>query len=179
MQDREIAALFLSVWQPAARTVANLPTLAFVRNFQAASAGVEDVPTIYFSKISEQAIGAPHRRQTLASDLHSLSTMQQVFSAYQITVYAKQLSQATTGDTETDLLHKCLIVLQSDTVADAFRAAGLGLVKIENIRADSITDEDGNFLTSPSFDVTFSHNRVVNFGTAPNVSAQEFGLKRV
>lgn len=163
MNDRGIATVLMSTLLPAIQADADMATVGLARNFQQTQQGAATSPYVYFVKLSDRRYGHPARKDVFAplDGVFAHSEVQYYESTYQFSAWVPQLPVSATALTESDILNKVAGIIQSDAILAAFRSAGLGILRVEDVRNPYITDDRDQFEAVPSFDVVFTHTRSV------------------
>jgi len=180
MNDRQIGAVFMSVLLPAIQADPELATVKVARSYQQTQQGASTEPYVYFSKISDRRYGHPARKDTyntLDAEFDH-SELQYYESTYQLSAWVPQLPVNATALTESDVLNKVAGIIQSDAILAAFLTAGLGILRVTDVRNPYITDDRDQFEAVPSFDVVFTHTRSV-VATVPVVVTYDAVITRV
>lgn len=68
---------------------------------------------------------------------------------------------ASTSPTASDLVDFAAMVLQSDVVRYVLNGAGVGVLRVTDVRRPYMKDDQDRFEASPSFDFTLTHRLVV------------------
>lgn len=180
MNDKQIAGLFISILQPAITANANTATVKLARNFQPRQAGATNDAYVYFVKIGDHRYGHTQRKDVFDVDEETFThTELQVYeSTYQLSAWVPQDPTNTSQLTESDILNEVSCIIQTDTVMAAFRTAGVGILRVTDIRNPYIVDDRDRFEAVPSFDVVLTHNRSI-VTTNPAVVTYEANLSRI
>lgn len=175
MNDRQIAALFMTHLLPA------LPVgVKLARNFQARQQGANTTPYVYFFKVGDHRHGSPARKGTLDSGAGTFThtETQQYETTYQFSAWVPQDPKDTTALTESDILNVVSGIMQSDAILSAFRAAGVGILRVTDVRNPYIVDDHNQFEAVPTFDIALTHKRT-SVSTIPAVVTYESNFGRV
>lgn len=180
MNDREINTLLMGTLLPAIRADAAMATVKMARNFQQTQQGASTNPFVYFVKISDHRYGHPARKDLYNTPGAVFNHSEEQFyeTTYQFSAWIPQLPVNATALTESDVLNKVAGIIQSDAILAAFRAAGLGILRVTDIRNPYITDDRDQFEAVPSFDVVFTHSRSVA-ATVPVVVTYDAVIDRI
>lgn len=179
MTDKQIAALFISLLLPAMTANASTTGVKLARNFQPKQAGAASDAYVYFVKIGDKRYGHPERLDVYNSQTSTFDhTELQVYeSTYQFSAWVPQDPTNTNQLTESDILNTVSGIIQSDAMLDAFRAAGVGILRVTDIRNPYIVDDRDQFEAVPSFDLVLTHKRTI-VATTPAVVTYEANLSR-
>jgi hypothetical protein len=180
MQDKEINALFMAQLLPAMQAAPGLYGVNLARSNQQTQQGAASGPYVYFSKIGDRRYGHVKRRDvwnaTAAAFDHQEE--QQYETTYQFSAWVPQDSKDVTSLTESDILNAVSGIMQSDTLLASFRAAGVGILRVTDVRNPYIVDDRDRFAAVPSFDLTLTHKRL-SVSALPAVVTYESTISRV
>ncbi len=178
MTDREILALIVAQVGPLARLQPGLAAVQFARNFQARPQGVASGPIVYFHKVGTKLYGSPKRRDVLNVSGQFDHTQRQLNEdTWQFDAWVPQDPRDVAGLTESDVLTIVSSIIQTDTVIQAFRAAGVGLQRVTEVRNPYIQDDRDRNEAVPSFDIVLTHYRNL-VTTVPAVVTYEANIYR-
>lgn len=171
MTDNEIAAVIVSqldTLMAADPVLGTLAGLTAAQNFQPRQQGAADTPIVYFIKISDRRVGSPTVKDTFVDPVppDPVGTMRhtesQVYaSTFQFMALMPQDPANTALPTASDVLNVVAGIIASDANRAAFLAAGLGILRVADVRNPYFTDDQDRFEASPSFDVVLTHKRVL------------------
>lgn len=180
MNDKQIAALFVTNVLPAIQATSGLSGVKLARNFQSRQQGASNSPYVYFLKLSDKRYGHVYRKDefdVLSGDF-THTEIQVYESIYQFSAWVPQNPENTTALTESDILNTVSGIMQSDAIIAAFRAQDVGILRVTDVRNPYIVDERDLYEAVPSFDVTLTHKRT-NVSTIPAVVTYESNFRRV
>ena len=175
MNDKQIAALFVSELLPRAQAQPGLAGVVLARKYQPRQHGAATGPVVYFFKVSDHNHGAP-QRQDLAGTAQT--QRQLVETTYQFAAWVPQDPAALAALTESDVLNVVSAIMQSDAILAAFRAAGVGIQRVTEIRNPYFVDERDRFEAEPTFDIVLTHYRTLS-SALPAVDTFEANISRV
>jgi hypothetical protein len=181
VNDRDLFALVRSTALPLIQAQAGLSAVAMTRKFQPRQQGAETEPVIYFVKIGpDHRHGSPRREDLYdgAGGVFGHMEKQLLESTFQFSAWIPQTPADTASLTESDVLNVVSAIMQSDAVIEAFRAAGVGVQRVTDIRNPYFVDERDRFEAEPSFDIVLTHYRNLSF-TLPAVDTFEADVRRV
>ncbi len=180
MTDKELAALFMSSLPPLMATQTALTGVVLARKFQPRQQGAATGPIVYFFKVGDHNHGSPKREELLngAGVVFDQTQRQLVESTYQFSAWIPQSPQDVAAPTESDVLNIVSAIMQSDTIIQAFEAAGVGVLRITDVRNPYFVDEHDRFEAEPTFDIVLTHYRNLAF-TVPAVDTYEANIYRV
>jgi hypothetical protein len=180
MNDKQLAALFMAQLLPAMQATSGLSGVKLARSFQSRQQGANSSPYVYFVKVGDHRYGHPERKDEYAAGSGDFThtEIQQYESTYQFSAWVPQDPKDVTGLTESDILNVVSGIMQSDALLAAFRAQGVGILRVTDVRNPYIVDDHDQFEAVPSFDVTLTHKRT-SVSTIPAVAAYDLNLSRV
>ena len=180
MNDKQLAALFMAQLLPAIQAASGLAGVKLARNFQPWQQGANSSPYAYFYKVGDHRHGSPQRKDVFDAQANAFThtEIQQYESTYQFSAWVPQDPKDVTGLTESDILNVVSGIMQSDALLAAFRAQGVGILRVTDVRNPYIVDDHDQFEAVPSFDVTLTHKRT-SVSTIPAVAAYDLNLSRV
>lgn len=142
--------------------------------------GTPSTSTVFFVKVTERNWGSPKRGQVWDSGQGKFVTSlsQACAATYQFMALVPQNPEVENQPTESDVLQQFRAIMQTDEVLDAFRAQGISIERIADVRNPYFTDDRDQFEANPSFDVALTYSR--NYaGTIPAVSTFDSSISRV
>lgn len=180
MNDRQIAALLMTHVKGAMAASPDLVDVLLVRNFQSRQQGAASGPAVYFVKIGDNRYGHVERKDVYNETSGAMDHIekQAYLSTWQFSAWIPQTPADITALTESDVLNLVSGIIQSDNVLEALRGAGLGVLRVTEVRNPYLIDDRDTFEATPSFDVTFSHSRVTT-STVPTVTTYDASIHRV
>lgn len=181
MNDKQLNALFMTHLLPAIQATAGLSTVKLARNYQPRQQGAATGPYVYFAKIpGDRRYGHAGRKDVwnATTQVFDHTEIQQYETTYQFEAVIPQDPASVTAFTESDILNIVSGIMQSDSFLAVFRAAGVGVLRITEVRNPYIVDDRDRFEAVPSFDVTLTHTRI-SVSTLPAVVAYEANTGRV
>lgn len=180
MNDKQIAALFVAELLPRMRAQADLAGVALARKYQPRQQGATTGPVVYFFKVGDHDHGSPKREEIIngAGVVFNQTQRQLVETTYQFAAWVPQDPANVAALTESDVLNIVSAIMQSDALIAAFRAAGVGIQRVTDIRNPYFVDERNRFEAEPSFDIVLTHYRNLS-STLPAVDTFEANISRV
>lgn len=180
MRDKQLNALIMAQLKPAMVATSGLADVLLTRNYQQTQQGATTGPTVYFVKISDKRYGQTKRKDTYNTTPADFThTERQAYeTTYQFSAWVPQTPSDVNVLTESDILNAVSGIMQSDTILQAFRAAGVGIQRITEVRNPYVVDDRNRFEAVPSFDIVFTHSRDV-VSTIPAVVTYGANLSRV
>lgn len=181
MKDNELIATVATALL--ARLAATSYSLAFVgllQNFQPTKQGESGSACLYLHKIFDKRVGWPQRKEEWNETTQQFDYVEseQLETTYQFTARAPQNPANDTELTAGDYLKAAARALQSDPVLVSLRQAGVGILRIGDIRGGFALDESDNSQEQPTFDVIFTH-RNTTIDSLPAVVSEEIIINRV
>lgn len=157
---------------------ANGITATMRQSYQPTEQGAESGAALYFFKVGDKRIGHPKRSSAWNSLLgKEIDTDTQLHeSTWQISAWVRQTP--TSDQTASDVLAITAMYMQGAQFVEALKAAGVGILRVTDLRNPYFKDERDQFQSSPSFDFTISYNRtMIRDGRA--ISLVDINTKRV
>lgn len=180
MNDKQMAALFMAQVKPALQATPGLESVKLARSFQARQQGASTAPYVYFFKVADHRHGSPARKGVFneSTGLFTYTETQKYETTYQFSAWIPQDPKDVDALTESDTLNMVSGIMQSDEIIAAFKAQGVGIFRVTDVRNPYILDDRDQFEAVPSFDVVLTHNRT-RATTLPAVVAYEAKISRV
>jgi len=176
MLDNELIALIRAtiIAQEAA---AGIPGLPIKQAFQPTQQGANTEPTGYLYKIGDRRVGFPRVSDAWDEQNSRMvhTELQKYETTFQFSALATQDPKAPRQYTASDVLNLAAYTLQSSAAIAAFEARGVGVLRVTDVRNPNFLDDRQRFEASPSFDATFTHDRVV-VTTSPVVAIEEYQI---
>ena len=179
MLDNTIIALIISTLV-AGETIAGIPGLPIAAAFQPTQQGVNTNPTIFIYKISDHRYGSM-LREDIWDQVHSVMDhieSQQYETTFQISALATQNPKTPTQYTASDICNLCAAILQSDVAIQTMQAAGVGVMRVTEVRNPYFQDDRARFEASPSFDIVVTHKQTIS-STIPIINAETIEVYEV
>lgn len=141
--------------------------------------GTQTAACLYFYKINATRYGFPEVRDVYDAEVGDVveTATQNYRTTLQFEAWVPQANEATER-TPADYVELAADLLSLPASIETLQAAGVGLEKIADIRNPYFQDDRNQNSASPSFDVTFTHKRVV-VKRRPAVQTIEPGVYRV
>lgn len=180
MKDNELNALIMAQLLPAMQAVPDLSAVALAQLNQRRQWGVSNTAAVLFSKLFDHRLGWPKRQSKLnvAGVAFDNALIQQYETTYQFSAWVQTDPANVSGLTESDVLNIVSSIIQTDAILLAFRAAGVGIQRVPQVRNPVITDDRDRFEAVPSFDIVFTHTRILST-TVPKVDTYDANISRV
>lgn len=149
-------------------------------NFQPTQQGANTGPTLYVHKLHDHRYGYRGVRNDYdqATDTFIKTEVQYLLTEYQVTGLSIQDPKDISTMTAGDITNIAAMIMAQEETLTAFRAVGLGILRITDVRSPTMQNDKGRFEFSPSFDFTLTHDQSI-ISTSPVVRSYEFDLKRV
>lgn len=180
MNDKQMAALFRTEVLPRMAAQPDLAGVELARKYQPRQQGAATGPIVYFFKIGDHRYGSTKREHLYneAGVVFDSTDRQQYETTYQFAAWVPQRPQDVAALTESDVLNIVSAIMQSDALIAAFRAAGVGIQRVTDVRNPYFVDERDRFEAEPSFDIVLTHYRNLS-STLPGVDTYEANIYRV
>jgi hypothetical protein len=152
MNDKDLARLIKSTLDPL------MPQgVALVRSNQPTQQGTPTGSAVYFTKLFDRRYGSPARLDVWDGETFVHTERQVYVSTWQFEATVPQPAELSPSD----ILNIVSGIIQSDGIIAAFRAAGVGVQRVTDVRNPYIVDDRDQFAAVPSFDIVLSHRRVM------------------
>jgi len=180
MRDMPLNQLIMAQLGPLMAADPDLAGVQLVRNFQPLPAGATTGPTVYFVKITDKRYGSSKRKDVwnIPDEQFDHAEIQTYETSYQFSAWIPQDVADPDRLTESDILNIVSGIMQSDTILQAFRAAGVGVIRVTEVRNPYEVDDRNRFEAVPSFDIVFTHTRE-RVTTLPAVVTYDARISRV
>lgn len=146
-----------------------------VQGFQQQKQGPATAPSVVIHKIADKRYGFPHRTDEWVeywAEMVRTETIQ-MESTFQVNGLG-----VVNGSTTMDIVGTVASILQSDAFLEVLRAAGMGVLRITDIRQTYFHDDRDQYAADPSFDFVLTHKHVY-VSTANRIDEFEYQIKRV
>ena len=181
MNDRALFTLIMTHLGAAMAANANLAGVGLSRNYQAKQAGASSSAWVYFAKIMpDKRHGFVGRKDTYNDTSGTFDHVEtQVYeTSIQFMALVPQVNPSATDLTGSDILNMVSGIMQSDSMREAFRASGVGMLRVTEVRNPPFTDDRDQYEMSPAFDIVFTHTRETAATVAP-VTTYDARINRV
>jgi hypothetical protein len=160
MTDNDLIALFtgIIITGLAARGYSSVPVIAA---YQPTLQGVNESPTVFFSKVGDRRYGFLESENNFnESDEEMVKTETQLYeTTFNIQVWAIQNPATPSAPTASDLANTVAMILQCYVGRTALLAAGVGILRITDIRNPYFVDDKEIFEANANFDFTLTHKQ--------------------
>ena len=132
--------------------------------YQPTQQGVNTNPTIYLYKIGDERMGSVYRDNVWNANTSTMvyTETQQYLTTFQFSALAIQDPSNTTSLTAADIVNYAAAVMQSLATITTLQAAGIGILKIGQVRNPPFVDDRGRYEYAPNFDCVFSTKQVIS-----------------
>lgn len=179
MRDRELIAAVIAAVAPVLQS--RLYPTAIRQGQQPTTQGTPSTTTYYGQIIPpERRYGFEQFAEIWNPATEQFDTFQsqQIETVIQFGASGPQDPSNLTQDTLPDLVRALASAIQSERCRLALRAAGIGLLRVRDVRIVYALDDKNQHEASPSVDVTLTH-RDTYIDTLPAVTAREVVIFRV
>lgn len=180
MDDKALAILIRTQLLAVMQATSGLTSVGLARNYQPTQQGAATGPYVYFVKLFDRRYGHVERREewnALAGAFDHVER-QQYETTYQFNAWVPQNAASTTELSESDILNRVSSIMQSDAMLNAFYAAGVGILRVTEVRNPYMLDDRDLYEAVPSFDVILTHKRQT-VTTLPAVVTYDATISRV
>lgn len=165
MTENSLIQLFLPIIN-AGLVADGFTNVTVKRANQPTQQGANSNPTVYFFPIGNKRYGFLGRSYNWDSGTSQMvhKEYQYMESTFQIQTLVKQYPTDPSLFTAYDLLYEVSSILQSDATIVTLNNAGVGILRISELRQPHFVDDHDNFAAIPSFDftLTYQNNRTLN-----------------
>lgn len=181
MNEKAMATLIRSTVLPLLQALPGMAQADMLRSYQPQQNGRITKPVVYFHFLDAHAYGWTQRKDVPAPGVDlivSHTEMQHYEQPVQFVALVPQDPKNTSQLSAADVCAEVSAIIRSDEVRAAFRAAGVGMERITDVRNTPFVNDEGRFEFEPSFDVTLTHKRIRET-TQPAVVSTELQIRRV
>lgn len=185
MRDNELFALLIATIEAAEPgagipNVGGQPGVPVYQGYQPTQQGVPTGPAAFLHIINHHRYGCVGRSdewdQVQSKEIH---TETQVYETmFQISALSTQDPSNVLQLTAGDIVNAIAYIMQSDSTIRILRAAGVGVLRVMNVRNPYFTDDRDRFEASPSFDFVITHKQIVQ-SEIPVLQSTEFKILTV
>lgn len=157
-----------------------LTAVGLIRGNQPRQQGAPSGPFVSFWKITERNVGSPKRGQVwnALTGVFDAALTQACAATYQFQALVPQNPATPSQPSESDVLQEFRAIMQTDAALAAFRAQGIAIERITDVRNPFFVDDRDRFEAAPSFDVVLTFDRQLA-STIPAVVAYDANVSRV
>jgi hypothetical protein len=179
MRDNELIKALISTIK-SADAAFGLSDIPVKQSYQATQQGVDSSATIYLFKIAGNRYGWMGSKSKWDSDASVMNRTETQYheTTFQFSALVRQDPSDTTALTASDVLDSVATVLNSPYGIASLKDAGIGVLRIQDIKQTYFKDDMGRFEASPSFDVTLTHKSTMTTETDA-VQSVEFNIDRI
>lgn len=174
MTDKELMVLAIAQIR-AALTLAALPgTVAQSR--QPTAQGVEEGPVVYLHHAGGRRYGYQGKTDAYNAGLGRIDHVEDYWleRSFQVDALVPYVPTELASPTAFDYVDAVAAYLQTDQARAAFKGAGVGILRITDVREPYIVDDKDQHELAPSFDFTLTYKQT-RTTEAPQVSTFEPG----
>jgi hypothetical protein len=178
--DVTVETTVISVMGAAMAANSVLQNVGLIRGNQPTQQGTPSGPFVSFWKITERNWGSPKRGQVwnAGTGVFDATLSQACAATWQFQALAPQDPADEDQPSESDVLQQFRAIMQTDAALAAFRAQGIRIERIMDVRNPYFTDDRDRYEASPSFDVVLTFDRNLA-STLPAVVAYDATVSRV
>lgn len=160
MTDNDLIRLFLPIIQ-AGLIADGFTGVTVMQSNQPTQQGIPTAPMVFFTKVSNKRYGFPFWGDVWNGTQEVHTELQRFESTFQVGALALQRPYDTYSFTASDLVNDVAAIMQSQDTVQKLMAAGVGVLRITDVRNPYFTDDMDNFEASPSFDfvLTYTNTR--------------------
>jgi hypothetical protein len=155
-------------------------TIGVEQSYKPTNHGANTLPTIYIHKLFDKRYGFVKKSEmwnslTSVFDHHET---QQYETAFQINALAILNPADINSKTASDLVNYAAAAMQSDYMQANLLAAGVGILRVTEIRNPYFVNDLNRFEASPSFDFVLTHKQDLT-STTQEVKSVEYNVARI
>lgn len=176
MQDNQLWALLISVINTG--LTARGITATVQQSYQPTQQGVQTGPSVILSNVTAKRYGSPNNKSVPATGDTATQTESYIVER---TIQVGALSiqnPKKPGRTAFDIVDAVSAIMQSEATRNTLRAAGVGIIRIQDIRTPYFLDDKNLHESDPSFDFTVNYTQS-NSATVPTVVGYDYGIHPV
>lgn len=162
MRDNELIALIIKTITDQ-EAVAGISGTPIKQAFQPTNQGPDTKKAGYMFKVGDYRRGTPQKSDVwdvIAGKM--IHTETQVYeTTFQISALSTQNPADTVQYTASDIVNLIAYILQSASTVEILQAAGVGVLRVGDVRNPYFTDDRERFEAEPSFDFVLTHKQIV------------------
>lgn len=180
MDDKALSILIRTQLLAVMQATTGLSSVGLARNYQPTQQGAATGAYVYFAKLFDRRYGHVERREVWNQTAGAFDHVerQQYETTYQFTAMVPQNAASATELSESDILNRVSGIMQSDAMLAAFQAAGVGILRVTEVRNPYMLDDRDLYEAMPSFDLVVTHKRQT-VTTLPAVVTYDATISRV
>lgn len=170
MTDNDVIKAFLPLLKSG--LTANGITADVLQSYQPTMQGARTGDAIYFFKIDDHRLGSPGHTSVYNSgtDLMDETDTQLHEATFQFSAWIRQTTTSTI--TAQDVLSVVALIMQTRSFIESMKAAGVGVLRVTDLRNPYFKDDRDQYQASPSFDFIVQYNRSIAWTDAALVSIE-------
>lgn len=178
MRDNELYKLIFSILR-SGFTLRGMD-VSVSQSYQPTQQGTPLKKSVFVHKLYDHRYGHMLRKSEWDLENEVMNTVQSQWyeTTFQIDALAIQDPADVDSLTASDLVNTAAQIMQVNSTLETLRAAGVGILRIQDVRNPYFTDDRGRFEASPSFDFTLTHEQVI-ISQDPVIVTEEFNIARV
>jgi hypothetical protein len=158
MLDNDLIRLFLPIIN-AGLIADGFLGVNVIQSNQPTQQGIPTAPTVYFFKVSDKRYGYPFWGDVWDA-VHSVEVhteLQYYETIFQFSALVLQRPYNTFSYTAADLVNEVCDILQSANTVQILIAAGVGVLRVQQIRNPYFVDDMDNFEAAPAFELVLTY----------------------
>lgn len=161
-------------------TLFDITGVSVEQSYQPRTMGTNQLPTVFFHKISDYRYGFNRREDKWDFDNDEMvhTELQKMETSFQINALTKTDPTDPTQQTVTDLLNAVAEILAHDSTRAFLLAQNVGILRVTNLTNPFFSDDRDQNESSPSFDVVLTHE-FVRRTTSEIIQTVDYEIHRV
>lgn len=161
MNDNDLIRLFLPIIN-AGLIADGFSGVTVMQSNQPTQQGTPTAPTVFFFKVGNKRYGFPFWGDAWNGTEEVHTELQRFETTFQVGAIALQRPYNTFSYTASDLVNEVCAIMQQESTVITLMAAGVGILRVSQVRNPYFTDDMDNFEAAPSFDfvLTYTNTRV-------------------
>ena len=159
MYDNDLIKIFLPVIDNG--LIDRGLNISATQSYQPLNQGIELGESVYFFKVSDNRRGTTgiYEEWNILAGEKIRTEVLEYETTFQVNAYSIQDPSNTNQLTASDIVNVVLEILQSQDTIITFRNAGVGILRISDVRNPYFNNERSDFEASANFDFTLSYKR--------------------
>lgn len=170
--DNEIWALLIAILN-AGLAERGLPATV-LQSYQPEQQGVETTPVVVLHSIDSRRYGFPEDTSFYDEGANELKTLQGYWleRVYQVNALAIQDPANAAAPTAFDYIDAAAAIMQTSETQETLRGNGIGILRVQPLRAAYIVDDRDRHEQVPSFDFTLTYRQTFTKTVEPILSVE-------
>lgn len=180
MNENALFTALFGIITPAVTATSGMSAVVGKQSYQPTQQGVPEGPVYYLSRLFDKRYGYLRRddewNEATSTMVHTETQVME--STFQVDALWTQDPAVPAQLTAGDLVRRISSIMQSDATRAALKAAGVAVLRVQEIRNPKFANDKDRFQASPSFDFTVQWT-LTTVTTTPHIDAYEAAIYRV